>query len=63
MTTVKLKAPKDASHVSFAGRAYEVVRGVVEVPSEAAAHLLAHGYAAFKGETGAKPETADKADK
>ena len=45
MQTVKLKAPKDAAHVSFKGKVYDVVRGAVEVPAEALAHLAAHGYA------------------
>ena len=48
MQTVKLKAPKDAGQVTVAGKVYEVVRGAVEVPAEAAATLRAHGYSAFR---------------
>ncbi len=50
MSTIKLKAPKDASSATFAGRLYEVVRGAVEVPAEAAAALVAHGYTALRQE-------------
>jgi hypothetical protein len=37
--------------VTWAGRAYEVVKGLVEVPEEAVAHLHAHGYRLPKRET------------
>jgi hypothetical protein len=56
MQTVKLKAPKDAAQVSFKGKVYEVAKGIVEVPAEAVATLLSHGYAALK-------QDAEKAEK
>ena len=50
MSTIKLKAPKDAAHVSFGGKVYEVMKGVVEVPAEAVSHLVSHGYTAMRAE-------------
>ena len=63
MQTVRLKAPKDAAQVSFGGKVYEVVRGAVEVPAEAVAHLFAHGYAPFKAESVDKGDGLVKAEK
>ena len=54
---IKLIAPEGATSVSFEGETYEVKKGVVEVPAQAAADLLAaHGYtshASSKGSTAA----------
>lgn len=41
---MKMKGPKDATGVSFAGKWYDAVRGVVDVPFEALADLAAHGF-------------------
>lgn len=49
--SVKLVAPSQTGSVTWAGRAYEVVKGTVEVPEEAVAHLHAHGYRLPKRET------------
>lgn len=41
---VKLKAPEGSTGCSHNGNEYEVVDGIVEVPEEAVADLLPHGY-------------------
>lgn len=41
---IKLQAPAGTSGVSVAEVNYEVKDGVVEVPAEAVAHLVEHGF-------------------
>lgn len=40
----KLKAPEGATACSFAGETFEVVDGAVDVPDEAVAELMNHGF-------------------
>jgi hypothetical protein len=41
---MRLKAPKGCGSVSFDGKSYPVVEGVVEVPDEAAAEFTQPGW-------------------
>lgn len=41
---VKLKAPEGSTGCSHSGIEYEAIGGIVEVPEEAVADLLPHGY-------------------
>jgi hypothetical protein len=58
---MKLKAPKGCGGVSWDGRNYKVVDGVVEVPDEAAAEFTQPGWgftpAPVDGETSAPRKT------
>lgn len=42
--TQKLIAPEGSTSVTFDGESFEVVDGIVEVPGQAVAELLSHGY-------------------
>jgi hypothetical protein len=56
--TQKLNAPDGSTAVTFAGEVFEVIEGIIEVPAEAVAELLSHGFTPWfaKRKRGAKQE-------
>ncbi len=68
MKMARYIAPKGATSISWSGRNYPVVKGILKAPEAAAADLLAHGYVAEADEVeaeevdeDAEPTEAEKA--
>lgn len=58
----KLKAPQDVSGFSFNGEAFEVKKSFVEVPDEAIADALIHGFTLEAEEVKPKTKAQEKAE-